>query len=128
MKIVPLLSSNSSTAAASLLSTRTASLLTILKAPRQSDLSRKRKVLVNPPPKGKRSSKRLNSKATIYIKPDQRVKEFPNEHLSVSNGKLFCEACREQLNLKKSSIINHTQSTKHKERSNCKKRRKEIKL
>ena len=34
----------------------------------------------------------------------------------MSNGKLFCEACRKQLNLKKSSITNHTQSTKHKDR------------
>ena len=69
--------------------------------------------MVNPPPKGKRSAGR-NSKTTVNIKPDQRVKEFPGEHFTVSNGKLFCEACREVLNTKKSSVNNHIQSAKHK--------------
>ena len=50
------------------------------------------------------------------MKPDQRIKEYCNEHFTVSNGKLFCEACREQLNLKKSSMNNHVQSAKHKDR------------
>jgi len=80
---VPATTSSLSTAAVSLLSTTTASLLTVLKAPRQSDLARKRKVTVNHPPKGKHSSKNVNSKATTCIKPDQRVKEFPNEHFAV---------------------------------------------
>ena len=91
------------------------SLLSILKAPRLSDLSRKRKVVLNPPPKGKRSARRT-SKTTVNIKPDQRVKEYPGEHFTVSNAKLFCEACREVLNMKKSSINNHIQSAKHKDR------------
>ena len=77
------------------------SLLSILKAPRLSDLCRKRKVTVNPPPKGKRSSAARTSKTTVNIKPDQRVKEYPGEHFTVSNGKLFCETCREVLNIKK---------------------------
>ena len=89
------------------------SLLSVLKAPRSSELSRKRKVVVNPPPKGKRSARR-SSKTTVNIKPYQRVKEFPGEHFTVSNGKLFCEACREVLNTKKSSVSNHIQSAKHK--------------
>ena len=81
---VPATTSSLSTAAVSLLSTTTASLLTVLKAPiRQSDLARKRKVAVNPPPKGKHSSKSVNSKATICIKPYQHVKEFPNKHFTV---------------------------------------------
>ena len=52
----------------------------------------------------------------MKIKPDQRVREYYDEHLTVSSGKLFCEACREQLTLKKSSINNHVQSAKHKDR------------
>ena len=56
------------------------------------------------------------SKATVNVKPDQHVKEYPHEHFTVSNGKLFCEACREQMSLKKSSLNNHIQSVKHKDR------------
>jgi len=97
-------------------STSAVSLLSILKAPRLSDLSRKRKVVVNPSPKGKRSSTGRTSKTTVNIKPDQHVKEYPGEHFTVSNGKLFCEACREMLNIKKSSINNHVQLAKHKDR------------
>jgi len=43
------------------------------------------------------------------------VKEYPGEHFTVSNGKLFCEACREVLNKKKSSLNNQIQSAKHKD-------------
>ncbi len=31
----------------------------------------------------------------------------------MSNGHLFCKACREQLSLKRSIITNHIKSTKH---------------
>ena len=41
-------------------------------------------------------------------------KEFTGEHLKVNhNKKLFCEACREELSLKSSSLRNHFRSTKH---------------
>ena len=44
------------------------------------------------------------------VSPQQRVREFTNESLTVSHGHLFCTACRERL----SSIIkNHVQSSKH---------------
>jgi len=37
------------------------------------------------------------------------VKEFPNEQLTVSAGKVFYEACREELSIKKSikDILHH---------------------
>ena len=41
------------------------------------------------------------STTAVSIKPQRRVTEFPGEHLTVSNGKLCCVACREELNLKK---------------------------
>ena len=47
--------------------------------------------------------------------PQHRVKEFPNEQLSVSKGRLFCKACREELSLKSSSLMNHLKSQKHKD-------------
>jgi len=49
------------------------SLLTDLKAPKQSDLTRKRKVVVNPPT-GKWKCK--SAKGLASVKPLQRTKEF----------------------------------------------------
>ena len=40
--------------------------------------------------------------------------EFKGENLCVSSGKLFFNAYREEVNLKKSSVRNHIRSTKHK--------------
>ena len=89
------------------------SVLDRLRAPKLSDLSRKRNVAVNPP-RGKRSCKSTNvSTAAATVTPQQCVTEFSGEQLTVSNGKLFCKACREELNLKKSNVKNHVQSTKH---------------
>ena len=89
------------------------SLLDRLKAPRASDLARKRKVHSNPPLGKKRSSGRVGAKEP-KIKPSQRVSEFPNEELVVSAvGRLFCKACRETLSVKRSTISNHIKSTKH---------------
>ena len=88
------------------------SLLSVLKAPGMSELSRKRKVKRNPPigKKKAHSSCQSNPKG---IKPQQRVKEYPVEPFIVSCGKLFCQGCREELPLKKSSISYHIKSTKH---------------
>ena len=47
------------------------------------------------------------------VSPSQRVREFENESLTVSQGHVFCSACREQLSLKRSVVKNHTQSSKH---------------
>ena len=47
------------------------------------------------------------------VKPQQRVTEFAGENVVVSNGKLFCKSCREELNLKKSIVKNHLKSGKH---------------
>ena len=48
------------------------------------------------------------------------MREFDKEALTVSQGHLFCSACREQLSLKKSVIKYHIQSAKH---ASSKKRR-----
>ena len=39
---------------------------------------------------------------------------YANEGLTVSNKKLFCRACREELSVKTSVINNHIKSAKHK--------------
>ena len=88
------------------------SLLSVLKAPNMSELSRKRKVMKNPPT-GKRRARSSCPSNPKGIKPQQRVKEYPTEPFIVSSSKLFCQGCREELPLKKSSISYHIKSTKH---------------
>ena len=92
------------------------SLLSVLRTPRLSDLRRKRKVQANSGGKYKkaRPSSSVNS-GPKGIKPQDQLKKFPNEQLSVSAGKLFCKACREELSLKGSSLSNHMESQKHKD-------------
>ena len=69
-----------------------------LKAPKASELARKRKVQSNPPVCMKRSKKGRNfAFAPKSITPYDRVKEHPGETLTVTTGTLFCSACREQL-------------------------------
>ena len=66
----------------------------------------------NPPPKGKRS-RGAQPTDPKSVSATQRVSEFPNKNLTVSNSKLFCRACREELALKKNMTTNHVQSAKH---------------
>lgn len=99
------------------------SLLDKLRAPQPSDLGRKRRIHTNPPPAGKKRSVYGTSAGKHdpkSVSPAQRVKEFPDEHLTVSAGKLFCSACRECLVIKRSVVANHVKSSKHAE---AKKRR-----
>jgi len=90
------------------------SLLSILKAPKPSDLSRKRSVFRNPPPRGKRKCRGNLTNDPTRIKPYHRVKEYPNEPFVVSNNKLFCNGCHEELCINKSSVKYHIASEKHK--------------
>ena len=97
------------------------SLLDRLKSPTTSNLPRKRKVLCNPPSGKKRSSGSFALKDP-NVPPSARVKEFPNEELTVNSvGRLFCKACRETLSVKRSTLANHIKSAKH---NKCKKKLK----
>ena len=90
------------------------SLLDKLCSPVPSELARKRKVLTNPPPVGQKRSRGGSSAATLKsVSPQDRVREFSDDSLCVSAGKLFCRACREELSVKKSVVKNHLESTKH---------------
>ena len=84
-----------------------------LKAPKPSDLTRKRKLQCNPGKHKKTDSSTYSEPKGV--KPQDRVRKYPKECLSVSHGKLFCIACREELSLKSSSLRNHLKSLKHKE-------------
>ena len=88
------------------------SLLDRLKAPKKSELTRKRKVFLNPHD-GKRRKHQSSSSHPKSVSPMQRVREYANECLTVSAGKLFCEACREEVGLKCNIVKNHIGSTKH---------------
>lgn len=87
-------------------------LLSRLKRPTASDLARKRKVQTNPPI-GKKTSKGSTAYDPKSVSPAERVKAYPKERLCVSNNKLFCTACHEQISLKKSTIELHIKSAKH---------------
>ena len=90
------------------------SLLDKLRSPVPSVLARKRKVPTNPPPVGQKRSKG-GSACTVLksVSPQDRVREFADDSLCVSAGKLFCRACREELSVKKSVVKNHGESMKH---------------
>ena len=90
------------------------SMLDRLRAPILSDLARKRKVQSNPPVGMKPSKKGSNSAfSPKSITPYDRVKEHPGEPLTVSTGKLFCSACKEQLSVKSQVLKLHMKSAKH---------------
>ena len=88
------------------------SLLGKLRCPQPSDISRKRRVFVNPPC-GKRRSAGHGNFDPKSVSPSQRVCKFPNKQLSVSAGKLFCQACREEVSTKLSVLNGHIKTKKH---------------
>jgi len=104
---------STSTSSSSTVSSSVDSLLSRLHRPTSSELSRKRKVDRNPPPKGKKRSRGASKSDPVSITPSQRVKQYKGEHLTVSNKKLFCLACREELSVKSSVITYHIKSGKH---------------
>ena len=89
------------------------SLLSRFRAPSQSELSRKRKCVSNPPSGKRKNSGSKCSTEPKSVKPEQRVREYPNEPFVVSNSALFCSGCREELCVKSSSVKNHCHSAKH---------------
>ncbi len=87
-------------------------LLDQLKCPTASDLARKRKIVTNLPQKLKRSKGAVAAEPKKIL-PRTRITEFHSQHFSEKLCKLFCDACREILFLKKSMIIQHIKSAKH---------------
>ena len=47
------------------------------------------------------------------VNPNERIVEFPNEHLCISAGKLFCGVCRTVVQTKKSIVRSHVLSKHH---------------
>ncbi len=107
--------SSSSAAVTTTSSSAAVTVMDRLQAPPPSELSRKRKIHTNPPPKGKRRSSSRGYCDPKSVNPTQRVREFPDEELTISAINLFCKACRECVGLKRSIVLNHVKSVKHAE-------------
>ena len=74
-------------------------MLSILKAPKVLSLARKQSQARNPP-SGKRRCRGTSANEPKHIEPTQQVKEYKNEPFTVTNKKLFCRACREEVSMK----------------------------
>ena len=81
------------------------SILDRLQAPTKSDLARKRCVAVNLPHNRKRCRPPMCRSDPKTVTPGMRVKSLPKECFSVSVGKLFYTACREELSVKASVLF-----------------------
>lgn len=86
------------------------SLLERLKEPKKLELTRKRKNIQIP--KGQECVKRHPSCSSNpkSVTASQRVKKFPNEFVTVSLRTLLCEACRQEVSLRRSIIKKKTHS------------------
>ena len=70
-------------------SSESENILSRLRSPKDSEISRKRKIQLNPPPKGKRRSRGHGTFDPKSVTPLQRVKDFPEQNLCVSNKNYF---------------------------------------
>lgn len=65
-------------------------------------------------PRGRSVGGRKTKETTVSIA--QRLKEFPDQSLKESAGKIFCVACKEEQPNLKESLKRHVDSSKHKSR------------
>ena len=80
--------------------------LSLFRAPRKSELARKRKLKVN---------QQINALATLGLRLQRprfnwelSIREFPDEHFKdtrTDSGYIFCEACREEISVKRSIYL-----------------------
>ena len=99
----------------------TSTILNRLKSPTASDLARKRKVQCNLPKHGKSFHPPKSKSNPKNVTASARLTEFPGENFTVSksNGQLFCNACREEIALKKTIIETHVKTSKHASGKEC---------
>ena len=91
------------------------SILDRLRAPNASDLSRKRRLVVNTGG-NRRAQGKVSAKKAVYepkISAEERVEKFKDETLKVVRGNtLFCQSCKEEISVKKSNLSTHISSKK----------------
>lgn len=62
-------------------------------------------------PRGRQKAGRMTKETKVPLQ--KRVQQFPDETLKISNRKLFCECCREEMPNLKEGIKRHCESSKH---------------
>ena len=74
-----------------------------LSTPAKASISRQRKIQTNP------AEKKRNTRGAVdpNVSSWERVQEFKDECLTVVSGKLRCEACKETMSKKKSTVKKH---------------------
>ena len=102
----------SDTSSTSCSATPAPSLLDRPKAPQKSQFARKRAIKTNSGKFYKRHTILSNKNDPKSVSPAERVSQYKDEPFTVSAGKLFCFAYREEVGLKKSVINKHVTSSK----------------
>ena len=92
---------DSDTSSTSCSCTSVPSLFDRLKAPQRSQLARKRAIKTNCGKLYKRHTILSAKNDPKSVSPAERVLQYKDEPLTVSAGKLFCFACREEVGLKR---------------------------
>ena len=80
-----------------------------LSVPEKASISRKRKVPTNPAEKKRNVRGSVDPKVSAW----DRLNEFKDQCLTTVSGNLRCDACRETISKKKSSVKKHVASVKH---------------
>ena len=77
-------------------------------------LARKRAITCKPPVGVKKGTGIALKSDPKSVSTSERLKEFPNECLKLNfSSKLFCEACRDVVSHKKSTLQTHLKTNKH---------------
>lgn len=66
---------------------------------------------LEPGPRGRQKAARITKETKVPLQ--QRLKEFPNEFLKISNGELFCTACKDKMPNLKEQMKRHFETSKH---------------
>ena len=80
-----------------------------LRTPEKAKIARERKLQTNPASKSPSTRGQSDPKLSSW----QRVQEHKNEYLTSVDGKLRCDACKETISKKKSTVKKHISSLKH---------------
>ena len=80
-----------------------------LRTPEKAKIARERKLQTNPAGKSRSTCGQCDPKLSSW----QRVQEHKNEYLTSVDGKLRCDACKETISKKKSTVKKHISSLKH---------------
>lgn len=89
---------------------------TVTEMPELANHERERKPKRKPPegPRGRATAARVTQETRVSL--ESRIQKFADQGLKASAGKLFCQACPCEVPNIWSSIVNHLNTKKHKDR------------